>query len=166
MPKCKSTHLSPEQLAVKRPGRIIYEGEGMNCSPERARHIIELYLVGKLGYSPIRHILNEPHDHRIENVIRQHRLGRSKVNGNNGELECPGSSRLDLKTTRMIKEYSEYYGTSKDPYVVEMVNKGRWKDDPIKADDTKCNSCKFEFKDADYQFCPKCGKPRYKKGDK
>ena len=70
-----------------------------NMDPEVARDMITLYVTCGLGYSPIRHILGYTSDKPIENVIRQHRLGRSitKHFGSWKEcrLSCPLSKQLD-----------------------------------------------------------------------
>lgn len=77
MPK-KSNCFCEAQSRVKRSRPVYYSGPKKNCDPERARHIIEMYLVGQMGYTPIRYIIGDENEHRIENVIRQHMLGRKK----------------------------------------------------------------------------------------
>lgn len=148
-------HLTPAQKKVKQKRHLIYEGEHANYSAEKARDIIELYLVHQLGYSPIRHILGEPNDHRIEDVIRQHMFGRKEIDCDAGELRCPGSSDLTPESAKRIIELSEKYGTNNDPYILEITSSGRWRDDPVVSN--KCPTCGNKIKEEDH-FCSNCGR--------
>lgn len=149
----KDECLSPTQRKVKRPRRVIYDKD--KAKQQKARHIIELYVVCKLGYSPIRHIMNLPNDKFIEDVIRQHMLGRSGVDGSIGELYCPVAKVLDPKAMYCVKSIVAYYHTQDDPYVKQMLSTGTWKDDPVRIGPKTCKSCGKELKD-EWNYCPFC----------
>lgn len=159
-------NLTPSQMKVKQPRPVRYVHKGVSAEmkkkyryiePEEARQIITLYMVCGLGYSPIRQVMGYDDDKKIEDVIRQHMLGRGKVDAENGELHCPPINPLTEKTTKMIYEISEYRGTLEDPYVKEMFKIGRWWDEPARAKEYKCE-CGYVITDQSFDFCPRCGK--------
>lgn len=152
----QKVNLTPAQAKVKRARRVVYSGPEKNLEPEVARDIIVLYVGCGLGYSPIRHIIGGHNDKRIEDVIRQHMLGRSGVDGTIGELSCPSSSTLNEVSTKIIMSIASKYDTLEEDYVREMLTTGRWKDDPVGADYNNC-SCGYEL-DKGWIFCPNCGK--------
>ena len=151
-------NLTPTQTKVKRARRVIYSGPDKNVEPELARDVITLYLSCGLGYSPIRHVVGIKNDKRIEDIIRQHMFGRSKVDGTIGELSCPASPVLNEVSTKVIMQIADKYGTLDEDYVHNMLVTGRWKDDPVTADYNKCE-CGEEM-DKNWTFCPNCGKRR------
>lgn len=157
---------SPEQRAVKRGRPLYYDGPNSNCDPSLARDAITLYLTCGLGYSPIRHILNLPNDKKIEDVVRQHRFGRSKVNGEGGELECPIRKTIDDLAYSHIVSIAEKYGTLSDPYVIDMLDKRVWKDDPLHPIKTKCSICGKDI-ESTWICCPFCSTSikKRRKGD-
>lgn len=156
--------LTPTQQKVKRARRVIYDGDNKNTDPDLARDIITLYVTCGLGYSPIRHLLGLKNDKKIEDVIRQHMLGRSGVDGSIGELNCP-SRQLDDVNTVIILQIANKYDTKDEEYVYKMLTSGTWKDDPVTSNYNKCD-CGTEL-ESDWTFCPVCGKrlktPRPKK---
>lgn len=154
--KVEPGQLSPTQKKVKKPRRVIYAGEHQNLDPSIARDIITLYIFCQLGYSPIRHVLDLPNDKKIEDVIRQHMLGRTKVDGTIGELACPGNTQLDTLKTKVVRKIADKYGTLEEPYVYNMLVTGRWSDDPISSDYGKCE-CGYKLEDY-MVYCPMCGK--------
>ena len=114
---------------------------------QKARHIIELYVVCKLGYSPIRHIMNLPNDKFIEDVIRQHMLGPIRIS------IALWAKVLDPKAMYCVKSIVAYYHTQDDPYVKQMLSTGTWKDDPVRIGPKTCKSCGKELKD-EWNYCP------------
>lgn len=152
-------NLSSTQKKVKQPRRCIYSGENKNTNPELARDILSLYITCRLGYSAIRHVLGLSTDKKVEDVIRQHMLGRKGVDGTIGELSCPGSTEIYEYYKGVITEVVKRYGTESDPYVVEMLTTGKWKDDPVVKKQTTCLQCGKELQD-DWISCPYCGKSR------
>lgn len=152
----KLENLTPTQRKVKQPRRVRYDGKRCNLDPETARLIIELYMVHGLGYSPIRHILGLPTEKRIEDVVRQHMLGRNNVDGEAGELLCPSVSHLSDDSARRIKEICYIQGTLDDDYIQDMLEYRRWYDDPVYP--SKFNTCKCgKEKNVEWSFCPYCG---------
>lgn len=165
--------LTPTQRAMKtRPRKVSYNPEHRDkrknyVDPEMARYIIVLYICG-LGYSPIRHIVGLDNDKKVEDVVRQHMLGRNNVNSPieyegkmyefNSELICPGRKSLDELTTRIVKKAVNRYGTIKDDYVYKMLHEGRWHDDPVTSDYNKCKKCGKEIDASEGKgYCPYCG---------
>lgn len=153
-------NLTPTQAKVKRARRVVYSGPNQNMKEEVARDIITMYVYCGLGYSPIRHVVGGKNDKKVEDVIRQHMLGRSGVDGTIGELNCPSSTTLNEISTKIIMKMAEKYDTLKDDYVDTMLKTGKWKDDPVGADYNKCE-CGWEM-DGEWTFCPNCGKRRKK----
>lgn len=149
-------YLSPTQKKVKKPRRCIYSGPHKNTDSDVAKDILSLYVTCKLGYSPICHILGLKKHKKIEDVIRQHMLGRKGVDGSIGELYCPSSKELEEQYIPIIKNLISQYNTQNDPYIVEMLNTGKWYDDSYPA---KCSSCGSELK-GDWVACPFCGKSK------
>lgn len=155
----KSTNLTPSQAKVKRPRPIRYEGEEKNCEAYIARDIITLYVTCGLGYSPIRHILGLDTDKLIEDVVRQHMLGRHNADGTIGELKCPPKKSLDSTAITIINEMTnQRYNTYSDPYIVDMINNKTWSDDPVYTKPLKC-SCGAELQ-PEWRICPYCGDTR------
>lgn len=152
-------HLSSTQKKVKNPRRCIYDGPQKNTDSDLARDILSLYITCKLGYSPIRHILGLSSDKKIEDVIRQHMLGRKGVDGSIGELYCPGSKVLEECCVPIIQNLIHVYDTKNDPYVVEMMVSGKWSDDPISNKSNKCGHCGKDLQ-PDWISCPYCGEHR------
>lgn len=151
----RKRQLTPSQAKVKRPRPIYYTGPYKNADYEFGRDAINLYLVCGLGYSPIRHILGEESDKKIEDIMRQHNLGRKAVSGEDGELFCPGVSKLSETTKATVLELCSKYGTSDDPYIVKMLKEERWSDDPKYVYPSKC-SCGIQLEKG-WKICPMCG---------
>lgn len=157
-------NLSSTQKKVKVPRPCVYSGDHKNTDVELARNIIILYVACKLGYTPIRHILGLPNDKKIEDVIRQHMLGRNKVDGSIGELYCPGTSNLEETYLSLIEEISKRYGTfNTDPYVKEMILTGKCPSDK-KYDPNMCE-CGKKLQD-EWVACPFCGRKKPEKSKK
>lgn len=139
---------------------VMYEGPDKKIDSDVGVDILTLYITCGLGYSPIRHILRLKNDKLIEDVIRQHRLGRSITSKPGYErecrLRCPRASKLDEVSTQIIKRLVEKYNSISDDYVYLMLTTGSWKDDPVTSDYYKCE-CGFEL-EKEFEFCPKCGK--------
>lgn len=146
--------LSPTQAKVKKPRRVYYDGKKKNCDPELARDIIILYTTCKLGYSPIRHLLGLPNDKKIEDVIRQHMLGRNNVDGSIGELYCPGSKYIGDIEHQIVKNIASKYRTTDDPYVKDMITHNKWSDDPV-VYIPKCPKC-GKVVEREWIACPFC----------
>lgn len=146
--------LSPSQQKVKRPRPVRYDGNKKNCEDYMARDIITLYVYCGLGYSPIRHILGLENDKLIEDVVRQHMLGRTKADGSIGELPCPAKKTLSDSTKAIVNEFAARYETFNDRYIIEMVQTGTWKDDPVYKDVTCSCGAKLDPK---WRLCPYCG---------
>ena len=146
--------LTPSQKKVKRPRPVRYAGDKKNCDDFMARDIITLYVYGGLGYSPIRHILGLETDKLIEDVVRQHMLGRSKADGSVGELFCPPKKKLDDTTRALINEFCIRYNTYSDKYIITMLDTGVWKDDPVYDQVTCVCGAKLDPK---WRLCPFCG---------
>jgi len=147
-------NLTPAQKKVKRPRPVRYDGPNKNLNDFVARDIITLYLTCGLGYSPIRHILGLETDKKIEDVVRQHMLGRTKANGAEGELYCPPQKNLTQLSRSIINQLTVMYETYSDPYIIEMLDKGVWKDDPV-YNSIKC-VCGADL-DPSWKLCPFCG---------
>lgn len=149
----KEKLLTPSQMKVKKPRVVNYSND--IYKQQYGRDIITLYVACGLGYSPIRHILGLRNDKLIEDVVRQHMLGRSNVDSENGELYCPQSKKLDVYTSFIIKYMCERYGTMTDPYIKSMFETGKWKDDPVTLSKKICPYCSKEM-EKDWLFCPYC----------
>jgi len=138
---------------------VYYEGPKKKIDHEVGVDILTLYIAGRLGYSPIRHILGLKNDKLIEDVIRQHRLGRSLTRKQDGykecRLRCPSSNQLEDLSALLVKRMSEKYNTENDDYVYNMLTTGEWKDDPVGADYNKCKKCGADL-DPTWTFCPHC----------
>lgn len=153
--------LTPSQKKVKQGRPVYYEGEKKNCNPETARDIIFMYVTCGMGYSAARHVTGARSDRLIEDVIRQHGFGRQNVDGDEGELRCPGSYILAEKFVPLIKELIKKYGTENDPYNIRMMETGECRDDPVYAKKLKeCPRCHTAWDDT-WKFCSQCG---WKKG--
>jgi hypothetical protein len=152
-------HLSSTQRKVKQPRRCIYDGEHQNTDKTLARDILSLYITCKLGYSAIRHILGLPNDKKIEDVVRQHMVGRKGVDGAIGELQCPGSTTIEESYKTVVEQCMRDYKTQNDPYNVKMMTTGKWEDDPVAKKITTCAFCGKELEDS-WVACPYCGKNR------
>lgn len=149
-------HLSSTQKKVKQPRRCIYDGEKKNTEPELARDILSLYITCKLGYSAIRHVLGLNSDKKIEDVIRQHMLGRKGVDGTIGELSCPGSTEIEECYKSVVADAIRRYKTHEDEYNIKMMSTGKWSDDPVIKKPTTCRKCSREL-DSEWKLCPFCG---------
>jgi len=157
--KTSRQNLSSTQKKVKQPRRCIYSGEHKNTDPAVARDILSLYITCQLGYSPIRHVLGLLNDKKIEDVIRQHMLGRKGVDGTIGELCCPGCTEISEFCKSVIEDAVTRYNTKSDPYVIKMLTTGKWGDDPVVKKQTTCIKCGKELQD-DWTHCPFCGANR------
>lgn len=155
----RKTRYTIKDVPPFRPVR--YEGPNKKLDPSIAVDILTLYITCGLGYSPIRHIIGMRNDKIIEDVIRQHRLGRSmtKQEGYEDEcrLRCPKSTVLNSVSIELIKLLSHKYDTYEDDYVYKLLTTATWKDDPITADYYKCE-CGAEITSLTDTFCPKCGR--------
>lgn len=147
------------ELDVVKFRPVYYEGPKKKVDHDVGVDILILYITCGLGYSPIRHILGLKNDKLIEDVIRQHRLGRSLTKKEDGykecRLRCKSASKLDELSTQIVTNMSEKYNTKDDDYVYKMLTTGTWSDDPVGADYHKCKKCGMEI-NPDWVFCPKC----------
>lgn len=143
--------MTPSQAKCKKPRIVNYKDD--KEKQRMARDIIVLYIECGLGYSPIRHVLGLKNDKLIEDVIRQHMLGRNNVDAENGELMCPQSKYLQEYQVSTIERISQSYMTEDDPYVVSMVANKNWFDDP--AYYKKCKKC-GKLLETDWVYCPYC----------
>lgn len=139
---------------------VPYDGPNPKLSRDTGRDILTLYLVCKLGYSPIRHVIGLKNDKLIEDVIRQHRLGRSISKKEDAwrecRLRCPSSTQLDEISTKIIINIANKYGTIDEDYVHKMLTTGKWEDDPVTSEYNNCPKCGLELSPEDY-FCRRCG---------
>lgn len=150
-------NLTPPQKKVKKPRPVYYAGDKKNLDPDLACDILTLYITCKLGYSPIRHIIGAKNDHCIEDVVRQHMLGRKDVDGEKGELCCPGSKTIEEYYVPVIRHLVHKYNTAQDPYILEMFEKGTWKDHPAYEKKlTNCPRCNKDI-ESEWKLCPFCG---------
>ena len=149
-------NLTPTQIKVKHPRPVRYAGKKA-VDPCMARQIITLYLTCGLGYSPIREVIGLKSDRLVEDVIRQHMLGRGGVDGEGGELTCPPINPLTPTTALLIKLIAQERGTIHSDYVERMLREGRWWDEPVTSKVTKC-SCGYVIEDKKFNHCPMCGK--------
>lgn len=153
-----NSNLTPTQKKVKKPRPVYYSGEKKNMDPEVACDILTLYITCKLGYSPIRCIIGDKNDHRIEDVVRQHMVGRKDVDGHFGELQCSGSKVIEEYYKPVIEHMIRKYGTQNDPYVLQMMNTGKWHDKPAYAKRiTNCPKCGKDV-EPEWKLCPFCGR--------
>lgn len=138
---------------------VYYEGPKKKLDHDTGVDIITLYVVCGLGYSPIRHVIGAKNDKIIEDVIRQHRLGRSLTKQTDGykecRLRCPGVNTLDEFTTKIVLRIAQKHGTEDEDYVHKMLVTGRWQDDPVGSDYNKCKICGTVL-DPNWIFCPTC----------
>ena len=142
MPSKKPKLLTPSQMKCKKPRVVNYSGN--QEKQQKARDIIVLYVECGLGYSPIRHILGLPNDKLVEDVIRQHMLGRNNVE----------SRYLSEFQKSIIIQKSQRYLTEEDPYIVDMLADGKWSDDPI-CGPKICKVCGNKVEDG-WAYCPFC----------
>lgn len=160
-PKIDKDNLTPAQKKVKQGRPVYYEGEKKNCEPEIARDIIFLYVTCGMGYSAARHVTGGKSDKLIEDVIRQHGFGRKSVDGDKGELQCPGSYTLSEKFLPLVRDLIKKYGTGNDSYNIKMLETGECRDDPLCAKKIKeCPKCHADW-DESWNFCPQCGWKKY-----
>lgn len=138
---------------------VYYDGPDKKLESDTGVDILTLYIVCGLGYSPIRHIIRAKNDKIIEDVIRQHRLGRSLTRKEDGykecRLRCPGSNRLDELTTQIVLRIAQKHGTEDEDYVHNMLITGMWSDDPVGADYNKCKVCGNDL-NPEWIICPIC----------
>lgn len=152
MPSKKQKLLTPSQMKCKKPRVVNYKDDLEK--QQKARDIIILYVDCGLGYSPIRHVVGCKNDKLVEDVVRQHMLGRNNVDEENGELMCPQSRYLSEYQKGIIAAKADRYLTSDDPYVVSMLANGTWSDDPAYGPKF-CHVCGTIIED-DWIYCPKC----------
>lgn len=138
---------------------IYYEGPKKKIDHSVGVDILTLYIVCGLGYSPIRHIIGAKNDKLIEDVIRQHRLGRSLTKKDDGykecRLRCPKSSKLDEFTTQLVFRIAQKYNTQDEDYVHNMLITGCWRDDPVDSEYYKCKQCGHDI-ELGWIECPNC----------
>ena len=144
--------LTPSQMKCKQPRVVNYKDDPEK--QQKARDIIVLYVDCGLGYSPIRHIVGCKNDKLVEDVIRQHMLGRNNVDDANGELVCPSSRYLSEYQKSIITAKAQRYMTIDDPYIVDMLANGTWSDDPAYGPRI-CNVCGNKVEDG-WAYCPFC----------
>lgn len=152
MPSKKTKLLTPSQMKCKKPRVVNYSSDLEK--QQKARDIIVLYVECGLGYSPIRHIIGLANDKLVEDVIRQHMLGRNNVDEENGELMCPQSRYLSEFQKSIIIQKSQRYLTEEDPYIVDMLADGKWSDDPI-CGPKICKVCGTKI-ESTWKYCPSC----------
>ena len=147
------------ELDVVKFRPVYYEGPKKKLDHDTGVDILTLYIVCGLGYSPIRHIIGAKNDKIIEDVIRQHRLGRSLTRKEDGykecRLRCPNRQSLDEFTTQVVLRIAQKHGTENEDYVYKMLTTGRWQDDPVGADYYKCKKCGADL-EPEWTFCPHC----------
>lgn len=154
----KSRHeLNYSQKKVKKPRPVYYDGPDKNVDPDMGRDILVLYIHGQLGYSPIRCILGLSNDHAIEDVVRQHMLGRKDVDGAQGELYCPSQKVISEECIPLIKRLAKKYGTEDNEEVQRMLHLGEWRDVPAyEKRVTECPKCGKARADMSWAYCPFC----------
>ena len=152
MPYRKEKLLTPSQVKCKKPRVVNYKDDLEK--QQKARDIIVLYVDCGLGYSPIRHVVGCRNDKLVEDVIRQHMLGRNNVDDENGELMCPQSRYLSEYQKSIITEKAMRYLTIDDPYVVDMLANGKWSDDPV-CGPMICKIC-GNMIESNWKYCPNC----------
>lgn len=140
--------MTPSQAKCKKPRIVNYKDDHKKQSD--ARDIIMLYVGCGLGYTPIRLILNLPNDKLIEDVVRQHMIGRNDTDDEIGELYCPPSKHLSPLMRQLVKEISIRHDTLKMTKVAHLVETGNW---PKKV---TCVGCGREM-NSDFSYCPYCG---------
>lgn len=91
MPSKKQKLLTPSQMKCKKPRVVNYKDDLEK--QQKARDIIILYVDCGLGYSPIRHVVGCKNDKLVEDVVRQHMLGRNNVDA---EMESSCVLSLDI----------------------------------------------------------------------
>lgn len=149
------------QEKVKTAPTIRYRGENKNCDEQFARDVITLYLTCKLGYAPIRRILGQKSEKKINSIIRQHGLCRKdpkKSDSSDAQLFCPSSKTISEIDSKLIRDIAKQYGTLESEYVSNMLRTGVWTDEK-RTDSWKCPNCgtKYDEKES-WDFCPKCGR--------
>ena len=152
MPSKKQKLLTPSQMKCKKPRVVNYKDDLEK--QQRARDAIVLYVECGLGYSPIRHVLGCGNDRLVEDVIRQHMLGRNNVDDENGELFCPQSRYLSDYQKTIVSMKAKRYLTDVDPYVIDMLDSGKWSNDPV-CGPKICKICGNKVKDS-WMYCPNC----------
>lgn len=157
MPMARRTRFTELDEVKFRP--VYYDGPKQKLDHSTGVDILTLYIVCGLGYSPIRHIIGARNDKIVEDVIRQHRLGRSLTRKYDGykecRLRCPGKTQLDEFTTKIVLNIATKHGTENDDYVWKMLTTGQWKDDPVDANYYKCKKCGNDI-ELDWVVCPHC----------
>lgn len=148
----KKKLLTPSQMKCKKPRVVNYKDDLEK--QQKARDIIVLYIDCGLGYSPIRHIIGAKNDKLVEDVIRQHMLGRNNVDEENGELMCPQSRYLSEHQKSIITQKAQRYLTIDDPYIVDMLADSKWSDDPAYGPKIR-NVCGNKVED-EWAYCPFC----------
>ena len=148
----KQKLLTPSQMKCKKPRVVNYKDDLEK--QQKARDIIILYVDCGLGYSPIRHVVGCKNDKLVEDVVRQHMLGRNNVDAENGELMCPQSRYLSEYQKSIITAKAQRYLTIDDPYIVDMLANGKWSDDPAYGPRI-CNVCGNKVED-EWAYCPFC----------
>lgn len=163
--------LTPTQHVMNSRKRKVSYNPDVNknyIDPDVAKNILILYLLG-FGYSPIRHLIGEKNDKKVEDVVRQHMIGRTKTSelhiefdGEDfpfyGELYCPSKRKLTEDMVFYANLVGHSYNTLSDEYVVEMFKTGEWHDDPVNPRTKKCKNCGEEL-ESHHNFCPVCGTP-------
>jgi len=147
------------ELDVVKFRPVYYEGDQKKLDHDTGVDILTLYITCGLGYSPIRHIIGAKNDKIIEDVIRQHRLGRALTKKSDGykecRLRCPNAQKLDEITTQIVLRIAQKHGTENEDYVYNMLTTGRWQDDPVGADYYTCKVCGQAI-ELDWVECPTC----------
>lgn len=148
------------QEKVKGAQIIRYRGQYKNCDEQFARDVITLYVTCKLGLAPIRRVLGQKSEKKIDGIRRQHGLGRKNMLAGDNEdtkLDCPSSKTISQLDVQIIRSIAAQYGTLDDPYVANMLRTGRWKNEN-RTRVTRCK-CGHTWSEDDV-FCPKCGTRR------
>ena len=152
MPSKNNRLLTPSQMKCKKPRVVNYADDPEK--QQKARDIIVLYVECGLGYSPIRHIIGCKNDKLVEDVIRQHMLGRNNVDEKNGELFCPQCRYLSEFQKSIIIQKASRYLTQDDSYIIDMLANGTWSDDPAYGPKI-CKVCGNKVEDS-WTYCPNC----------
>lgn len=156
---------------TSRPPRPIrYRGQKRHFSDEYGRDIITLYVTCGLGYSPIRMLMGFSTDSKIERVIYQHHIFRTNPDSHaDTDLQAPSNTTIPDVYMPIIRAIANKYGTSDHPYVSTMLETQKWYDLPVSKEQdllydfqNTCRNCSAKL-DPKWDFCPKCGKPKYAK---
>ena len=156
--KVPNSDYSPGQRDSKRPRPINYRA--FPEIQETCRDIITMYVTLGLGESAVRHVIGAEDDKLIEDVVRQHNLGRNNIDSGQRvyttKLYCPNKKELSSLDVRIIQHLCDKYGTLSDPYNVKLIRNKTWNNDPSYMKNKNCRNCGHTVP-FENNFCPMCG---------